>query len=319
MSTIQSLLSKTSALLDTYEAELLLAHVLQTTREYIIAHPEKHVSPIGAFRFQRLISKRKNNIPIAYLTGHKEFYGLDFLVTTATLVPRGDTELLVELAVKELATTPAYTFIDIGTGSGCIPIAIMDTIKPRRLVGVSPAGSTRKHFFATDISKRAIRVAKKNAKLHDTDITFLHGNLLEPCIKPLTNYRLSPIDYRLIITANLPYLTMAQYEEEPSIHHEPIGALVAANHCLALYEKLFEQLHSLLEIKDTPIKQVSVFFEIDPTQATQIRTLLTQFFPNAISMTHQDLSGNIRVVAARMGAASVLHPQQLPTAIIKKQ
>ncbi|HBB37975.1 MAG TPA: peptide chain release factor N(5)-glutamine methyltransferase [Candidatus Magasanikbacteria bacterium] len=274
--TISYLLQVASTLIDRLDAELLLAHVLDKPREFLIAHDDEKIGIVATWQFRKLVKKRKNGIPLAYLTGHKEFFGLDFFVNKHTLVPRPDTELMVEEVLQEIKKTrnQEITLIDIGTGSGCIPIAIATSIKQYNNITI----------FAADISKKALKIAKKNANKHNIDITFKHGNLLAPlhstfCI----------LHSEIIITANLPYLTQTQFDEEPSIQHEPHSALVADKQGLALYEELLEQIKTY---HLTPI----TYLEIDPTQTSQISAIITRIFPHATIEIKKDLSGKDRVV-----------------------
>ncbi len=261
-----------------------MAHVLGQTREYLIAHDDELVSPFQRWRLFRLLKKRKAGVPIAYLVGHKEFFGLDFLVNKHTLIPRPETELLVELALEEVKSQ--VSLVDIGTGSGCIPIAIAKSL--------SAYERARVQLIATDISQSALRVAKRNARRHDVAIQFLHGNLLEPFLKKFiqTNsktYNLTPSPSTLVITANLPYLSEQQFDSEPSIQHEPKSALVAADNGLALYEELLKQL------SDFSLR-TSAFFEIDPSQSEMMKELIKRYLPAASIEIKKDLAGRDRVV-----------------------
>ena len=104
--TITQLLQRANKIIDLKEAELLLAHVLKKPKEYIISHPETNVIFFASLKYKQLIKKRYKGLPIAYLTGHKEFFGLDFLVNKHTLIPRPDTEVLVDLAINHLQHSP---------------------------------------------------------------------------------------------------------------------------------------------------------------------------------------------------------------------
>lgn len=264
--------------IDPLDAELLLAHILGKTRESILAHPEQTLSWVESWRFGRLMKKRKHYIPLAYLTGHQEFYGLDFLVNKHTLVPRPDTEVLVERAIELLDNNKDAVIVDVGTGSGAIPIAVQKTMKQRsnKTIGV----------FATDISKPALQVAKKNAKQYNAHITFLHGNLFEP-FRLLSPF---PISHsRLIITANLPYLTEEQFAKEYSIQREPKSALVAKENGLALIRELLEQ------IQCADITNATILLEYDPSQTDALKKLVKKIFPNASVHIHKDLAGRDRV------------------------
>ena len=285
--TIKQLL-KSSNKIDPLDAELLLAHTLGKPREFVLAHLDETIYNIHIIKYKILIKKRVKGIPLAYLTGHKEFFGLDFFVNKNVLIPRPDTEVLVEEAVHEIKRLSAQdgsasgvkdyeiTLVDIGTGSGCIPISILKTSKHQNI-----------KTFAIDISKQALRVAKKNAKKHGVEIKFLHGNLLSPFINLIPK---PPKTYNLVITANLPYLTNKQFADEPSIHHEPKLALIAKDQGLALYEELLEQLANLSTYK------LACFFEIDPDQSKPVTKLIKKHLPEAKVEIKKDLAGLDRVV-----------------------
>ena len=262
---ITQLLQRASKIIDLQEAELLLSHVLKKPKEYIISHPETNVNFFASLKYKRLVKKRCKGLPIAYLIGHKEFFGLDFLVNKYTLIPRPDTEILIE----QIKSQPTI-LVDVGTGSGCIPISILK--------------NNQTNAYATDISKKALKIAKKNAKKHNVNITFLHGNLLEPVFDKIKEKE------NIIITANLPYLTEKQFLSEKSIQHEPKSALVAKENGLALYKELLQQ------IKNLNSKQIQVFLEIDPSQSNAIIAYIKELFPRAITEIKKDLSNYDRIV-----------------------
>lgn len=270
--------------IDRFDAEILLAHVLQKPREFVIAHPEYRVTRIQNWKINRLIRLRSQGIPYAHLTGRKGFYGFDFLVNKHTLVPRPETEVMVEEVITEIKNKRLkdrnIILCDVGTGSGCIPISILKSSNLKVLKS-----------FASDISKPALKIARKNAALHKADITFLHGNLLEPIIKDCS---LLIANCSLIITANLPYLTQIQFDTEPTIQHEPISALVAEDNGLALYKKLLEQIKQLLSTFD--FIDFTTFFEIDPSQTTKISHYIQNSFPNSKIEVIKDGMGNDRVI-----------------------
>lgn len=284
MPTYRELLKQATSSISSLDAELLLAHVLDKPREFLIAHDNEKIGLLDYLKIQRLIKKRKNGIPLAYLIGYKEFYGLDFFVNKHTLVPRPDTELMVEEVVQEIkkSKNQKITLIDVGTGSGCIPISILDAIRTSGL-------SVIRKCYATDISKNALKVAKKNAKKQNVHITFKQGNLLEP----FTNQLIDKSTNNLIITANLPYLTQTQFDEEPSIQHEPHSALVTNKEGLALYEELLHQVKKQVPSFQFP---VTMFFEIDPSQTENISSMIKTIFPKATIEIKKDLSGKDRIV-----------------------
>lgn len=267
-------LDRAAAVIDRFDAELLLAHHLKKTRAFIISHPELRMTHYTAWRVNRDIHKRAKHIPLAYITGHKEFYARDFLVNKHTLVPRPETELLVELALNEMKEKK-YLLIDIGTGSGCIPISIAAT-NPEHI----------ERIMAVDISKKALAVAKKNAAKHQVPISFFQGNLLEPLLHTqATKLHTFP----LLITANLPYLTKEDMQE-PSIQKEPYGALYADDEGLFFYKQLFQQ------VRDGNL-HATIFCEINQAQATPLSSSIQKIIPQAIIHLHTDLSGQVRIMS----------------------
>ncbi len=270
-----SVIKKFSPHLDRFDIDLLISHVTKKPREFFIAHNQYSFSLLEYARLILAIRKRKNGLSIAYITGEKDFYGLTYGVNKHTLVPRPDTEIMVECAIKKINEYTHVTLIDVGTGSGCIPIAIAKA---------NPKNIDR--IIAIDISRGAVSQAKKNAKKHDAPITFLHGNLLEPFLAHEKNRNKHE---QFIITANLPYLTEQQFIEEPSIQKEPKSALVALDGGLALYKELLLQLHH------SPFTQdVTGFFEIDPSQSTSLTKAIHDIFPIATIHIEKDLSGSDR-------------------------
>lgn len=284
--TIKQLLQQARERIDLLDAELIVAFVLKKTREFVIAHQDYEVRKFASAQVCKLFRKRADGIALAYLIGHKEFFGLDFVVNKSVLIPRHETEVLVEEALKKFAhlqTCKLVYYIDVGTGSGCIPIAIIKNLPTHTL--------THLQTFATDISKPALRIAKLNAKKHGVKINFLHGNLLTRFLKTCKPANLQTC--KLIITANLPYLTPKQYKNSPSIQREPKSALVAGKTGLELCEKLFKQLRQLST--SYAIRHTS-FLEIDPSQSKAIKILIKKYFPNFKIEIKKDLSGRDRVV-----------------------
>src|SRR3989475_5889449 len=160
---------QTNARLD---AQVLLSHALHTERSFLYAYPEHVLTPEQEQHYQTLIERRSRGEPVAYLTGHKEFYGLDFLVDKRVLIPRPETELLVEAALNAcrqmLAAGRTPIVADIGTGSGIIPITLA-VLEPRL-----PC------LYATDASSDALEVAYLNCQLHHVEhrVRLLQGDLL---------------------------------------------------------------------------------------------------------------------------------------------
>lgn len=260
--------NQTSAHLD---AEVLLAFVTKKQKTYLLSNIEKRLTVSQVKKFNSLISKRQRGMPVAYLTNHKEFYGLDFYITRDVLIPRPETELLVETAIKaarqlyKTADEPVV-IADIGTGCGNIAITLAKYLPFSKLI-------------ATDISKKAIEVAKKNARHHKVlkRITFKKGDLLKPLKKFKPN----------IIVANLPYLTK---DELANVRHEPKQALYGGKMGLVLIQKLLSQAPKVLA------RNGIILLEISPAQVKAINYFVEQHLPEKIISTIEDLAGRDRVV-----------------------
>lgn len=243
----------------TLDAEVLLAMAIKKTKECLFAHPEQVLTKKQLAIFCTAVRRRVQGWPVAYLTGHQEFYGLDFFVTPAVLIPRPETELIIDsvLSAKQPQTT---NIADIGTGSGCIAVTLAKRL-PLALI------------LATDISQKALTVAKKNAKKHQVKIKFSKGDLLLSVIK---NKKWSESNQTWIITANLPYLTKEQLTE-PSIKKEPRLALFGGPNGLKYYQTLLQQLRANV-IENN---QYQLFLEIGPRQKNQLTKLVKKLFPTA--------------------------------------
>lgn len=272
--------------LNSLDIELILAHVLKKTREYIIAHPEYKLTKSQIAKCKLLIKKRVNSLPIAYITGEKEFYGLKFKINKNVLIPRPETELMVEEALKLVASNPQpTTIIDMGTGSGCIIITLAKKIKNCQ-------------FFAIDISTKALVIAKQNANLNSVvkKIKFIKSNLLESIINN-SKYKLK--NSKLIILANLPYLTPTQIKNSPSIKYEPKLALTAGLDGLKYYGRLFQQICAL-RIARCELRDINILCEIDPSQTVKIKQMVKRELPKATLQIKKDLSGLNRLVIIKI-------------------
>jgi len=269
------------------DSEILLSNIINKTREYIIAHGEEKLNKKEITKFENLVKRRSGNEPLAYLTGHKQFYGLDFIVNKHTLIPRPETELMVREALKitQFATynSQQALFIDIGTGSGCIIITLSKLLGSRH--------SDIKSLHAIDFSRQALMVAKKNAKLHKVDkmIKFHKGDLLMPVIKEDLEIR----NCNLVILANLPYLTPAQFKNSPTIRHEPKSALLAGADGLKYYKKLFKQIKKHIDINKISLH---LLCEIDSGQVNKIKQLALSLLPEFRLKIKKDLRGLNRLV-----------------------
>lgn len=198
------------------DAEVLLAHALHVDRSWLHAHDEAEISAKQAQIVQGFVERRIGREPVAYITGIKEFYGREFIVTTDVLIPRPETEDLVELALTDKA--PLRKVIDVGSGSGCIGV----TLKLER-----PGWDVT----LVDSSKPALDVAARNAKKLGAAVSTMESNLLGSFSEE------SSYD---IIVANLPYVDQS-WKTSPETAHEPALALYAKDNGLALIFKLIQQ------------------------------------------------------------------------------
>ena len=184
-----------------FEVELLLMHVLDVERSYLQIHPEKCLSQAQQNTFDTLLQRRAKGEPMAYLFGTKEFWSLDLLVNEACLIPRPETELLVELVTEQFAKEDALMIADLGTGSGAIALAIASECKKWQII-------------ATDKSPSALTLARENARrLQIDNVDFLEGNWCEPLTPHTFHGIVSNPPY---IAKNDPHLRLGSLPYEPS-------------------------------------------------------------------------------------------------------
>lgn len=280
---------------------ILLAHATKKEKSFLLTHSEYSLVAMDEIVVREYFTRRFHHEPVALIVGQKEFYGYDFRVTRDTLIPRPETEQIVELALNRIRNQVLrirneetnIQILDVGTGSGNIIIAIASELKkshPRFTIHNSPFT-----LHATDISKKALAVAKENAKTHNVDpaIAFLHGDLLAPYAEK----HFQP-NARLIIVANLPYLSSEIYVNAPKDvrNFEPESALVSDQAGLAHYHRL------LKEIKNAYTKPllITLFLEISPEQAQILQSFALSLFPHAEIKIHKDLAQKDRVIEIRM-------------------
>jgi len=253
------------------EVEILLSYVLKKERVFTIAHPEYLVSSALVAKFQAVIKQRLAGYSSAVIIGHKEFYGLKFLVNKDVLIPRPETEILVDAIIERVKETSNNLIIDIGTGSGAIIISLFKNTSPENI------------FYASDKSAKALIVAQRNAKIHQAKINFLAGDLLVPYLPVIK--KIKPTN--LIIAANLPYLKPEEMIE-PSIKKEPKKALLSGSDGLWHYKRLFAQIYK------SKITNLYLICEINHVQAKTIKESALKYFPKAKTSFKNDYTSRIR-------------------------
>ncbi len=245
---------------DATATELLLALVLVMSRTNMIAHSELKLTAVQTKEFHKLLRRYRKGEPLAYLLGRQPFYALDFEVNKHTLVPRPETEWLVEQAVQLLRKNPGiHSVVDVGTGSGCIIISVWNSLTvPQR---------ARLKWFATDISQAALNMAKGNAqRLKTNTIKFVKDDLIKKTGAHLVGSTL--------ILANLPYLPQKDYQNASvSVRKfEPKSALEAGIDGLRYYRQL------ILQMKKLPTQSWQSLWEIDPCHSKKLKGLLKKNF-----------------------------------------
>jgi release factor glutamine methyltransferase len=202
------------------EVELLLAHALGVTRAQLLAHPERSADAMRDSRYPEYLERRLAGEPIAYILGEREFYGLSFQVTPAVLIPRPETELLVEMALQCIEPAAPARVLDVGTGSGCIAISIA-RLRPRARV------------VATDLSEQALNVAKANASRHGAANVDLR---VGDCYAPVAGEQFD------VIVANPPYVAEGDpHLDRGDLRREPRYALVSGPDGLTLMRRLIAE------------------------------------------------------------------------------
>ena len=258
------------------DADVLLAHVLGVAKETLYAHPDMELSHGAMRRYRELVARRAKGEPVAYLRGFKEFYGLRFLVDPRVLIPRPETETLVEAARSAIAGR-SLTVVDLGTGSGAVAIAIAAHEPAARVI-------------ASDLSADALAVARANAvELGVAErIEFRAGDLLGPISETVD-----------MVVANLPYLRDDALDvlvgERTSLAFEPRLAVAAGTDGLALICRAANDLPRVLAAGGLAL------FEVDPPIADAVVDLLHRAL-GGMPTVMSDLAGQARVVkAARAG------------------
>jgi len=243
-------------------------HVMESSRARLLAHPERSLTSAQVTRYGKLVDDRASGCPLPYLTGEIEFYGLDIEVTPEVLIPRPETEILVDLALERRPKA----VVDVGTGSGCIAVALAAHLPEAAVYGI-------------DISPAALAVARRNAERHGVGerVRLIAGDLLDR--------RPGPVD---LIVSNPPYVSADEWASlPPSVRdHEPRLALDGGPDGLEVVRRLISQSQGLLKPGG------ALLIEIGAAQGDAARKAAETFFPeNGTSIRiHPDLAGRDRVL-----------------------
>ena len=254
------------------EAEILLRHVLKIDRATMFSNLENILDSKQENDIAELVQRRIANEPLSYITGTREFYSLDFQITSAVLIPRQETETLVDEVIKIAKENP-LKIVDVGTGSGAIAIALAVNLPLAKII-------------ATDISVDALHVAESNTKMNDvvSRINLKQGNLLDVLDEKVD-----------VIVSNPPYIPSNQIEHlQPEVKKEPHIALDGGSDGLEYIRKLIGNCSEKLN------NNGHIFIEIDPSQSEEVLKIADTHFPDARTAIIKDLSQNNRVLSIHL-------------------
>ena len=278
MASLRQVIQETHRLLDAsgvadprLEAEVMLMHLLRMPRQDVFAHQELEVGGQQQQDLDAMVQRRLTREPLAYILGHREFYGIDLSVNPAVLIPRPETETLVEQALfmaSKMTGTPELVIADVGVGCGAIAISLALHLPSARV-------------YALDISEQALEVAGCNIRAHDAAgrVILGKGNLLEPLPEPAD-----------LILANLPYIPSGRIPTlQPEVRREPRQALDGGPDGLDCIRGLLAQAPGKLKGRG------AILLELDPEQVPAVYKLARSHFPGAKTSVEQDLAGLDRV------------------------
>lgn len=251
------------------ESELLLRHALKISRVQLYLELERELGSKDEQAFWHLIERRLNYEPTAYIIGHREFYGLDFYVDPNVLIPRPESELLIEKTLKLAEEHAVSTIVEVGTGCGAIAISLSLSLPQVKI-------------YATDVSASALKVALFNCQEHEVvnRICLLQGDMLDPLPEPVD-----------LIVANLPYVAESELSWISTLNFEPSLALNGGSDGLGKIRQLCTQISDKLRLGGY------LLLEIGQGQRRAVTTLLRSLFPSAEIEVAPDLSGIDRVVS----------------------
>jgi release factor glutamine methyltransferase len=265
------------------EAEVLLGHVLGMSKTGLFTEPERSLTSAEMERLCHHVRRRLDREPAAYILGQREFHGIDFYVDSHTLIPRPETELLVETAVELAGRISGQgeqiTIADIGTGCGAIAVSLALALPQARV-------------YATDISPLALKVAEVNCRRHGVtgQVELLRGNLIEPLP--------GAVD---LVVANLPYVRNREFVDlSPEIReYEPVIALAGGKDGLGKIREMLEQMRGKVDVH-LDRWPAYVLLEIGQGQAEMVTSLVSEYFPQASIELIPDLGGIERVAKVRL-------------------
>jgi release factor glutamine methyltransferase len=255
------------------DSQVLLAHVLERPRAWVMAHPKAELNEAQSERLQGQLLRLEAGEPLPYVIAHWEFYGLDFQLNATVLIPRPETELLVDQARLWLQANPHRNrAADVGTGSGCIAVSLA-------------AHHPDLQVTATDVSAAALQIARKNATRHGVAqrMRFVQADLLAALRGPFD-----------LVCANLPYIPSAELKKLKVFGREPSLALDGGPDGLALIRRLLAQAGRKLAPSGL------LLVEIEASQGGQALALAGQFFPAARSIVLADLAGRQRLLRVEL-------------------
>lgn len=231
------------------DSELILCNILKVDRTTILAYPKRKLTKQNIFHANHFLKRRLQHEPLAYILGFKEFYGRNFKVNSSVLVPRPETEEIIEQLKNNLVNNNE-TLLDIGTGSGILAVTIAKEFQNKNIKA-----------YASDISKDTLVLAKDNAILHNANISFIKSNLLE-------NIEQNILNEVTILIANLPYVNKNWIDQEKpnELHYEPQIALYSEKEGLELIEKLLNTTNKIPNLK-------YLILEADPEQFCKIEKI----------------------------------------------
>ena len=256
------------------DASVLLSHIVQKPRTWVLAHSELTLTTEQQIQLEESLTHLEQGIPLPYVIGHWEFFGLDLEITPDVLIPRPETELLVEKAIVWLQKSPTRRMVaDVGTGCGAIATTIALNVRDS-------------YILATDISLAALRVARRNArKFNLVNLGFVQCDLLPVRFNP------SAAQFHFdLICANLPYIPTESLHTLPVYGREPALALDGGADGLEIIRKLLTLAPEWLAPKGL------ILLEIEATRGMQALNLAYDFFPHAEIQLLQDLTGRDRLL-----------------------